>query len=396
MVGYLIVTHTNEYSRGFRVPSAETPISEHDLEMGFEDLTDPEQAELYFRNTRKEFPVLVVPDLHHPSACLLMKHHWISMVLSRIDLELDKERWEEVDTDPRASPYRKWKYINVEEAQFLECILKVIQRGDSVPEERTGVGCYRISGTHLRFSMENHTFPLMTTKNQPLRQIFEELKWCLLGKTDVASLHRVGVHVWDTNASTNYRDRVIPPLQLELPEGELGRTYGYQWRSWSQGGCDQLERVVKLLRTNPFSRRNVVSLWNPCDETHTVLPPCLMMYQFIVSPQGELDCVAYNRSSDIAVAGGWNISTAALLTVILANLCDLTPRDLIWNAGDVHIYYNNVVHAVTLGKRVPNHPFPKLYLNKKLGKLSDLETLEYKDLELVHYNTDKGIRFNLN
>ena len=189
-------------------------------------------------------------------------------------------------------------------------------------------------------------------------------------------------------------------LEISLEEGELGESYGYNMRTYN-GTFDQLKYVLELLQNNPFSRRIIINLWNPSSLKKTALPPCLMFYQFYVRNENNttyLDCQCMNRSSDILVAGDWNIATASLFTYILAKYAKMPPGKLIWITGDTHIYLNNKIAAQQLlSRRKMVQQFPLLLINKEINTLSDILNLEYADITLLGYNSVKPqIKMNMN
>lgn len=298
-----------------------------------------------------------------------------------------------------------YKISNKEEQQILNILTDIIDNGNC-RMERTGMGTMSSFGYRAVFSLENNTLPLMTTRNHSLRWIFEELMWILKGQTDVKILEKQGINIWSPNSSQEF----IRKLNLEIPleEGDIGASYGFQLRHFGDkyencqsnysGGIDQLKEVVHLILNNPTSRRIIISLWNPLDMKKAVLPPCLLWYQFYVRKE-YLDCQFMNRSSDTSVAGGWNITTASLITIFLAKITGLKPGKLIWIIGDAHIYMNNIEPTKQLLNRTPT-PYPKLFIKnnpKYMGDLHYLLNLKYEDLVLVNYNPEKpNIKFCMN
>ena len=286
------------------------------------------------------------------------------------------------------------KYVNHQEKEFNNIIKQVL--GGYKSADRTGTGTVRTFGHRLEFSLDN--FPLMTSRRHPLRMIFEELMWVLRGQTQTTILQEKGVNVWNANTTKEFIFK--QNLDIDLKENDIGRSYGYNMRTYSEfEPYDQLENALNLLKNNPSSRRIIINLWNPANVKKSALPPCLCWYQFFVRKTNNgstyLDCQAMNRSSDIVVAGGWNIATAALLTYILAQFCGYNPGTLIWITGDTHIYLNNINAAEMLVSREPAI-FPKLFINKKLNSLEDILDIQISDIQLINYSPGPKIKFEMN
>jgi thymidylate synthase len=274
---------------------------------------------------------------------------------------------------------------NNEEHALLGVISDILQTG-SKRMERTGTGTIAKFGGQLTFDL--NSFPLMTSRPHSLRLIFEELMWILRGQRDVKILENKDIHIWSPNASQEFIDK--QNLAIDLEQGDIGESYGYNMRHFN-GGFDQLANVIDLLNNNPYSRRIIISLWNPDGVNKAALPPCLCWYQFFVRKIDGikiLDCQAMNRSSDILVAGGWNVATAALLTYILAAATGMKSGKLSWIYGDAHVYINNIDAAKELINREPNI-YPKLFITKKINTIADIEGLEFTDLKLINYNPVK-------
>ena len=210
--------------------------------------------------------------------------------------------------------------------QYLELLDKIMKEG-AVKGDRTGTGTKSIFGYQMRFDLAEG-FPLLTTKKLHLRSIIHELLWFLAGDTNIKYLHENKVTIWDEWAS---------------PEGDLGPIYGYQWRSWPAPDgrhIDQIAAVVESIRTNPDSRRHIVSAWNVADIDRMALPPCHALFQFYVA-EGRLSCQLYQRSADVFLGVPFNIASYALLTMMMAQVTGLRPGDFIHTLGDTHIYLNN-------------------------------------------------------
>ncbi len=222
--------------------------------------------------------------------------------------------------------------------------------------DRTGTGTKSLFGHQIRFDLAAG-FPLVTTKKVHLRSILHELLWFIRGDTNVRSLQEVGVSIWDEWADE---------------DGELGPVYGHQWRSWPTpdgGQIDQLSEVVEQIRTNPDSRRLLVSAWNVADVPEMALAPCHVMFQFYVA-EGRLSCQLYQRSADLFLGVPFNIASYALLTMMIAQVCDLEPGAFIHTFGDVHLYTNHLEQARTQLARAPR-PLPRMHLDPGVKSLFD-------------------------
>ena len=240
--------------------------------------------------------------------------------------------------------------------------------------DRTGTGTKSVFGHQMRFDL-NEGFPLVTTKKVFLKAVIVELLWFLQGGRNVKWLQERGCTIWDEWAG---------------PDGDLGPVYGVQWRSWPTPGgghIDQIAQVVDQLRTNPDSRRIVVSAWNVADLPQMALMPCHAFFQFYVAPgdspsaRGKLSCQLYQRSADIFLGVPFNIASYALLTHMLAQQCDLDVGDFIWTGGDCHIYSNHEEQVRTQLARQP-HPYPVLHLKRQPPSIFDYQ---YEDFEVQDY-----------
>lgn len=234
--------------------------------------------------------------------------------------------------------------------------------------DRTGTGTRSVFGYQMRFNLEEG-FPLVTTKKLHLRSIIHELLWFLKGSSNIAYLKENGVSIWDEWADEN---------------GDLGPVYGVQWRSWPKadgGTIDQIANVVHAIRTNPDSRRLIVTAWNPAEVDEMALPPCHCLFQFYVA-EGKLSCQLYQRSCDIFLGVPFNIASYALLTHMVAAQCDLGVGDFVWTGGDCHIYDNHVEQVKLQLSREPR-PYPKLNILRKPESIFDYR---YEDFEIVDYD----------
>lgn len=286
---------------------------------------------------------------------------------------------------------------NLEEQQILDCMSEILQQPDRV--DRTGVGTKSLFGREMRFDIREK-FPLMTTRRLSLRMIFEELLWILRGQTDTKILDAKKVPVWNPNTTREFLDS---QGLTDNREGDLGESYGFLMRhfgakydgcdkDYTGQGFDQLQNVIHLLKTNPTSRRIMMVLWNPSTLHNQALPPCLYNFQFYVREGKYLSCKATQRSSDVSLAGGWNVAYIALLTYVLAEYCDLIPDQLIWSVGDIHLYLNQLDGVKEQVKRTP-HPYPTLRIINKPENLLDLE---WENIKLDDYNPYKRIKLEMN
>ncbi|MCS7091593.1 MAG: thymidylate synthase [Verrucomicrobiota bacterium] len=240
--------------------------------------------------------------------------------------------------------------------------------------DRTGTGTYSVFGYQMRFDLQAG-FPLVTTKKIHWKSVVYELLWFLRGDTNIRWLHEHGVTIWDEWAA---------------PDGSLGRIYGAQWRDWRTAdgrSIDQLSQVIEEIRRNPYSRRLVVTAWNPGELDQMALPPCHTLFQFYVL-DGRLSCQLYQRSADAFLGVPFNIASYSLLTMMVAQVCDLQPGEFIHTFGDLHLYANHVEHARLQLSRVPK-PLPTVRLNPAVRRLEDFR---YEDIELVGYDPWPAIK----
>ncbi|MBL8546830.1 MAG: thymidylate synthase [Hyphomonadaceae bacterium] len=244
-----------------------------------------------------------------------------------------------------------------------------VDRGD-----RTGTGTRGVFGRQLRFDL-SAGFPLLTTKKVHLKSIILELLWFLRGDSNVRWLQEQGVTIWDEWANE---------------EGELGPVYGKQWRSWeTKDGrvIDQIANVVAAIRTNPNSRRHIVSAWNPAEVDQMALPPCHCLFQFFVA-DGKLSCQLYQRSADVFLGVPFNIASYALLTQMMAQVTGLQPGEFVHTFGDAHLYHNHFDQARTQLARTPYAP-PQMLINPER---TDIFAFEYSDFKLERYAAHAGIK----
>jgi len=256
---------------------------------------------------------------------------------------------------------------------YLELLADVLEHG-ALRDDRTGVGTRSVFGRQLRFDLAQG-FPCVTTKKLHLRSIIHELLWFLRGETNVRSLQAEGVKIWNEWADA---------------EGELGPVYGRQWRSWPDGRgghIDQIAAVVDQIRSNPTSRRLVVSAWNVAELDQMALAPCHCLFQFYVA-RGRLSCQLYQRSADLFLGVPFNIASYSLLTLMIAQVCDLEPGEFIHTFGDAHLYANHVEQVRAQLLREPR-PKPQLRILRRPESLFDFR---YEDFELSGYDPHPAIR----
>jgi thymidylate synthase len=258
------------------------------------------------------------------------------------------------------------------EYQYLNLLRDLLDNG-APREDRTGTGTLGLFGRQIRFDLSKG-FPLLTTKKVHFKSVAVELLWFLRGDTNVRYLHEHGVTIWDEWADE---------------DGDLGPVYGKQWRSWASPdgrSIDQMKALVENLKTNPWSRRHVISAWNPADVDDMALPPCHCLFQFHVQ-NNRLSCQLYQRSADIFLGVPFNIASYALLTHMVAQATGLIAGDFIHTFGDVHLYLNHVDQAKTQLERMP-YAFPTL----KLAPKTDLFGFDYADIVLENYQSHGALK----
>jgi thymidylate synthase len=255
---------------------------------------------------------------------------------------------------------------------YLDLLQHILDRGVS-KSDRTGTGTLSTFGYQMRFNLADG-FPLVTTKKLHLKSIIYELLWFLRGETNVEYLKQNGVSIWNEWADS---------------EGELGPIYGYQWRSWPTGNgqhVDQIGDVVERIRTDPDSRRLIVSAWNVGQISQMALPPCHVMFQFYVA-EGRLSCQLYQRSADVFLGVPFNIASYALLTLMVADVTNLVPGEFIHTLGDAHLYVNHLEQAKLQLSRQPR-PLPQMKLRPGVESILDFR---YEDFTLEGYDPHPGI-----
>jgi thymidylate synthase len=267
--------------------------------------------------------------------------------------------------------------------QYLDLVKCVLEHGNE-KADRTGTGTKSVFGYQMRFDL-SEGFPMVTTKKLHLKSIIYELLWFLKGDTNINYLNENGVKIWNAWADEN---------------GDLGPVYGHQWRNWNNDDIDQIKDVINTLKNNPDSRRMLVAAWNPSVLPDTsksfsenvsrgkaALPPCHAFFQFYVA-DGKLSCQLYQRSADIFLGVPFNIASYALLTMMMAQVCDLKPGEFIHTFGDAHIYSNHYEQLQLQLSREPR-PLPKMILNPEI---KDISSFQYEDFTLVDYNPHPHIK----
>lgn len=257
--------------------------------------------------------------------------------------------------------------------QYHELLNHVLKHG-TFKSDRTGTGTTSVFGYQMRFDLAQG-FPLLTTKKLHTKSIFHELLWFLKGSTNIAYLKENGVSIWDEWADN---------------EGNLGPVYGYQWRSWPKPNgehIDQITNLIESIKKNPDSRRLIVSAWNVADIEQMKLPPCHAFFQFYVA-NGKLSCQLYQRSADIFLGVPFNIASYALLTHMVAQVCDLQVGDFVHTLGDAHIYSNHM-EQVQLQLRRPFKSLPKLKINPTVN---DIFSFRYEDFSIEGYDPHPAIK----
>lgn len=264
---------------------------------------------------------------------------------------------------------------NHHEQQYLDLLSKILKEGDE-RIDRTGVGTKSIFGQQMRFNLQDG-FPAVTTKRLAFNVVKAELLWFISGSSDNKELQKLGCHIWDANANADYWK---PKARFD---GDLGRVYGVQWRSW-QGPdgkiVDQLKEVIEKIKSNPTDRRLIVTAWNPGELDMMALPPCHMFFQFYVSGN-KLSLQMYQRSCDMFLGVPFNIASYSLLLHMVAQVTKLEPGEFIHVLGDTHIYLNHISQVTEQLKRKP-YKLPKLWLNPKI---KDIDKFGMDDIRLENY-----------
>ncbi len=262
-------------------------------------------------------------------------------------------------------------------------MLKYVLENGKERTNRTGVGTIAVFGSQMRFKMQEG-FPAVTTKRLAFNAVKAELIWFLKGSSDVKELQKMGCHIWDANANASYWK---PKAKFD---GDLGRVYGVQWRSWKKPDgttIDQLEDVIEKIKNNPYDRRLIVTAWNPGELDQMALPPCHMSFQFFVS-EGRLSLQMYQRSADMFLGVPFNIASYSLLLHIVAQITGLVADEFIHVLGDTHIYLNHIEQVKEQLSRKPML-LPKLWLNPDIKNINDFKM---DDIKLEEYNFHPAIK----
>jgi thymidylate synthase len=257
--------------------------------------------------------------------------------------------------------------------QYLDLARRIRDEG-TTKEDRTGIGTKSVFGHQMRFNLEDG-FPMVTTKKLHLKSIIHELLWFIAGDTNIKYLKDNGVRIWDEWADEN---------------GDLGPVYGHQWRSWPTPNgetVDQITSLIDTIKNKPDSRRMIVSAWNVADVDHMALPPCHCLFQFYVA-DGKLSCQLYQRSADVFLGVPFNIASYALLTMMIAQVCDLGLGDFVHTFGDAHLYLNHMEQIDLQLSRDPK-PLPTMTINPDVKSIFDLK---FEDFELQNYEAHPHIK----
>lgn len=297
--------------------------------------------------------------------------------------------------------------MNQEEQNYLDLLYDIIETGEEKPD-RTGTGIFSTFGTQLRFSLKGNKIPMLTTKKMFARGVVEELLFFLRGETDTKKLEAKGVNIWKGNTTREFLDKTG---LKHLPEGNMGKMYGHQWRKFgahdevidyesgvyesTPTGVDQIQNVLDLLRTDPYSRRIVVNSWNAKDLPRMCLAPCHPMFQFYVSRGSlhvpELSCLFYMRSVDTFLGLPFNLLSYAVLTRIIAQTVGMSPKEVIFMGGDTHVYKTHIKQVEEQTSREP-FEFPKMQIHKELKTIKDIEALQFSDFEIEGYQSHPAIK----
>ena len=255
--------------------------------------------------------------------------------------------------------------------QYLEILKDVLENGKDA-DNRTGIYARKVFGRQMRFDLSKG-FPLVTTKKTFFKGIVHELIWLISGNTNIKYLRDNNVHIWDEWADEN---------------GNLGPVYGHQWRNFNSQGYDQIKDIIERIKNNPQDRRIIVSAWNPAQINQMALPPCHCFFQFDVSPDNKLNCMLYQRSCDMFLGVPFNIASYSLLTMMIAQVCDLQPGEFVHTLGNAHIYSNHFEQVKLQLTREPL-PLPMVKINPNVKNIDDFR---FEDFELVNYQSHPAIK----
>jgi thymidylate synthase len=288
--------------------------------------------------------------------------------------------------------------IKHDEQQYLDMIKDILENGEK--ETGRNGNTMVLFGTNMRYNLRESTLPLLTTKKLAWKSCLKELLWFISGKTDNKILKEQKVKIWNLNGSREFLDS----RNLNYREDDLGPVYGHQWRhfnaeydncdkSYEEKGVDQLSNVIKMLKdpVERFSRRIVLSAWNPCQLDEMALPPCHIMMQFHVNQNSELSCVLYQRSGDFGLGVPFNIASYSFLTHLLAHHCDLKVKEFIHFIGNTHIYEDHIEPLKEQMIREPK-PFPKIIIKNKYDSIDEYK---FEDFEIKDYLHHEAVKMNM-
>jgi thymidylate synthase len=295
--------------------------------------------------------------------------------------------------------------MNLEEKSYLDLLSNILENG-SIRKDRTGVGTKSIFGTQLRFSLADNILPILTTKKLFIRGVIEELLFFIRGETDTKKLEAKGVNIWKGNTTRQFLDN---RGLTDISEGDMGKGYGFQYRNFGgritsneynvnigppinrySDGVDQVKEALHLIKTDPYSRRILISAWNPKQMAETSLPPCHCFYQFYVD-NGKLSLQWYQRSCDFFHGIPFNICSYAILTRLFAKAAGLLPGEIILAGGDSHIYLSHIEQVKEqIGREA--YPFPRLYIDKPISTIEDMEKLSFDDFRIENYKHHPAIK----
>jgi thymidylate synthase len=288
--------------------------------------------------------------------------------------------------------------MNHEEFDYLNLLSNILSVG-SERSDRTGTGTKSIFGTQLRFSLKDNKIPMLTTKKMFSKGVIEELLFFLRGDTDTKKLEEKGVNIWKGNTTREFLDK---RGLIHLPEGNMGKGYGYQWRNFdgfkiainnsytNVPGSDQLSNLIDGLKKDPNGRRHIISAWNPNQLEQMALPPCHILVQYYVD-NGELSSHFYMRSVDTFLGLPFNIMSYAIMNHIIAKTVGMKSKEIIFSGGDTHIYLNHLDQVNEQIKRDP-YVFPTLDINKPLSSVEDIVQLKFEDFQINNYVSHPGIK----
>jgi dihydrofolate reductase / thymidylate synthase len=295
--------------------------------------------------------------------------------------------------------YEKHNQINIEEYQYIKLIKYILHNG-IIKDDRTGIGTMSIWANQMRFNLSNNKFPLLTTKRVFMRGVIEELLWFIRGSTNSKELSDKNVKIWDANGSKEFLDKLG---FVNRTEGDLGPVYGFQWRNWGaeykdcnfnykNSGIDQLNNLIEEIKTNPNSRRLILSAWNVTDISKMALPPCHVMCQFYVT-NNKLSCQLYQRSGDVGLGVPFNIASYALLLKMIAHITNLESYEFVYTLGDAHIYLNHIEALKEQIVRIPKE-FPILEIINS-EKIKNIDDFTLDDFTITGYNPYKSIQMKM-